>query len=81
MTGPVKADPALPFFIYATNGGEHDIAEMTEQMKYLTKQDCFSYGTDPEKNNFYFSRSDYYHTDYLVPYYFWKSLKVLFKGM
>lgn len=81
VTSPVRANPDLPFFIYATNGGDSDIAEMTEQMKYLTKQDCFSYGTDPAKNNFYFSRSDYYHTDYLVPYYLWNSLKVLFRGM
>ena len=47
-------------------------------MKYLTKQPCFSYGPDPAKNNIYYSQSDFYHTDYLVPYYFWNSLAVLF---
>ena len=81
VTAPVKAHPELPVFIFATNGGDSDIVEMTEQMTYLTKQDCFSYGTDPVKNNIYFCRSDYYHTDYLVPYYFWNSLKVLFRGV
>ena len=46
---------------------------------YITDQDCFSYGTDPKKNNILYSLSDYYHTDYLVPYYFWNYLKILFK--
>ena len=78
VTGPIKARPDLPFFIFASNGGPQDIAEMTAQMKYLTREPCFSYGTDPARNNLYFSVSDYYHTDYLVPYYFWNSLKVLF---
>ena len=54
---------------------------MNAQMKYLPKESCFSYGCDPAVNNIYFSVSDYYHTDFLVPYYLWNSLKVLFKGM
>lgn len=78
VTAPIKAHPELPFFIFATNGGERDIAEMKEQMKYLTKESCFSYGSDPSNNNIYYSISDYYHTDYLVPYYLWNSLKILF---
>ena len=81
VTAPITANPALPFFIYASNGGPEDIAEMNRQMKYITKAPCFSYGSDPVKNNIYFSVSDYYHTDYLVPYYLWNSLKVLFKGV
>lgn len=81
IAGTVRAHADLPFFIYATNGGKEDIAEMSKQMKYLTKEDCFSYGTDPVKNNIYYSVSDFYHTDFLVPYYLWNSLKVLFKGM
>lgn len=79
ITAPIKAHPELPFFIYASNGGKEDIVEMNRQMKYVSAEPCFSFGTDPAKNNFYFSVSDYYHTDYLVPYYYWNSLKVLFK--
>ena len=81
VTAPIAAHPELPFFIYASNGGPEDIEEMKVQMKYLTKQPCFSYGFDPVKNNICYSLSDFYHTDYLVPYYFWNSLKVLFQGM
>ncbi len=72
--------PELPFFIYASNGDpEKDIKPMNEQMKYLVTQDIFSYGTDPSKNNIYYSVSEYYHSDLLVPLYYWNSLKVLFK--
>ncbi len=81
LTEPVKAHPELPFFIYASNGGKKDLVELTEQMKYIPHDPCFSYGSDPAKNNLYFSLSDYYHTDYLVPYYYWNSLKVIFKGI
>ena len=81
VTGPAKAHPELPFFIFASNGGKEDIAEMSAQMKYLTKEPCFSYGMDPVKDNIYFAVSDYYHTDFLVPYYLWNSLKVLFRGI
>ena len=81
MTDPIKAHPELPFFIYCTDGGPEDSADMKVQLKYLTHEPCFSYGTDPEKNNIYFSVSDYYHTDFLVPYYLWNSLKVIFKGV
>ena len=81
VTAPIQAHPELPFFIYASNGGPEDIQEMNAQMKYLPKEPCFSYGSDPAKNNIYFSVSDYYHTDFLVPYYLWNSLKVLFQGM
>jgi len=79
VTAGIKAHPELPFFIFASNGGKEDIGKMTDQMKYITKQDCFSYGSDPAKNNIFFAVSDFYHTDYLVPYYMWNSLKVLFK--
>lgn len=78
---PIKANPDLPFFIFAQSGGVIDAAGMRVQMKLLTDQDNFSYGTDPVKNNIYYALSDYYHTDYLIPYYFWNSLKVIFKGI
>jgi len=80
VTEPILAHPELPFFIYATNGGKEDIQEMNVQMRYLTKEPCFSYGWDPKKNNICFAVSDFYHTDHLVPYYLWNSLKVLFHG-
>ncbi|MBR0087706.1 MAG: hypothetical protein IJL98_08225 [Lachnospiraceae bacterium] len=79
VTAPIKAHPELPFFIFASNGGKEDIQEMNVQMNYLTKEPCFSYGPDPEKNNIFYAVSDLYHTDFLVPYYYWNSLKVLFK--
>jgi len=80
ITAGIKAHPELPFFIYASNGGPEDVREMNKMLRYVTKEPCFSYGNDPVKNNFFYSVSDFYHTDYLVPYYYWNSLKVLFKG-
>lgn len=80
LTAPIKANPDLPFFIYASSGNP-DGDEMKKQLKYITKTEGFSYGTDVEKNNIYVAISDYYHTDFLVPFYFWNSLKVLFKGI
>ncbi len=79
ILAPIKANPELPFFIYAASGGPMDGAGMRLQMKLLTEQKEFSYGTDPHKNNILYSLSDYYHTDYLIPYYFWNYLKILFK--
>ena len=69
----------MPFFIYAASGGPTDGVWMRAQMKVITAQPFFSYGDDPKKNNILYALSDYYHTDYLVPYYFWNYLKILFK--
>lgn len=79
ITAPIKAHPELPFFIYASNGYPNDVRPMIEQMQYIPKESVFSYGQDPEKNNFYFSLSDYFHNDELSPFYFANSLQVLFK--
>ena len=79
ITAPIKANPDLPFFIYAASGGKRDGAGMRLQMKLLSETEGFSYGTDPKKNNILYSLSDYYHTDYLIPYYFWNYLKIIFK--
>ena len=79
MTEPIKANPGLPFFIYAASGGKRDGAGMRLQIKLLSEQPEFSYGSDPSKNNLLYSLSDYYRTDYLIPYYFWNYLKVIFK--
>lgn len=80
LTAGMQKNPDLPFFIYASCGNP-DAEEMKRQMKFVTKFDGFSYGTDPAKNNIYFAISDFYHTDFLVPYYLWNSMKVLFKGI
>lgn len=80
LTAGMKANPDLPFFIFASSGNP-DAEEMKRQLKYVTKFDGFSYGPDPAKNNIYVAISDYYHTDFLVPYYLWNSMKVIFKGI
>lgn len=77
---PVREHPELPFFIFASNGYPNDVAPMTEQMKYIPKGEVFSYGTDPVKNNIFFALSDFTHTDLLVPFYYYNSLKVFFKA-
>ena len=79
MTAPIKEHPDLPFFIYAANGGKRDGPGIRNQIKLLADLPEFSYGPDPTKNNLLYSISGYYHTDYLIPYYFWNYLKVLFK--
>lgn len=79
ITAPIRAHPELPFFIYAACGGMRDTPNMRKQVAMLAGQSAFSYGSDPKKNNLYFSLSDYYHTDYLVPYYLWNYLKIIFK--
>ena len=83
VTAPVRAHPGLPFFIYAGCGGTEDMpsAYMYRQLVLMCGPSEFSYGPDPAKNNLLFTVSDYYHTDYLVPYYFWNYLKLLFKGI
>ena len=78
ITAPIKAHPGLPFFIYAGCGGMQDAPGMRKQIALLAGQGEFSYGPDPSKNNLFFTVSDFYHTDYLVPYYFWNYLKIIF---
>ena len=81
ITYLIRRKKDLPFFIYATNGDpEKDVKRMNPQIEALLKLDCFSYGTDPVKNNLYFAVSGFHHTDLLVPYYYRNSLKVLFKA-
>lgn len=72
--------PDLPFFIYASNGGPEDVKIMTQQMKHLTKQPCFSYGTDPGKNNICYSLSEFPHSDHYAPFYYYNSLQLLFRA-
>ena len=77
---PILAHPELPFFIYASNGYPRDVAQMTEQMKFIVTADSFSYGQDPKQNNLYFALSNFTHSDLYAPYYFYNSLQVLFKA-
>ena len=79
VTAPIKAHPELPFYIYGGCGGVRDGRSMKKLMKLLTGDETFSFGPDPKKNNIFYTQSDYYHTDYLIPYYFWNYLKILFK--
>lgn len=81
IMAPIRRRPDLPFFIYCTNGDpERDIRKMNDQLVYLTRQPEFRYGTDPAQHNLFFGVSDFWHSDLLVPYYYWNSLKVLFKA-
>ena len=79
LSAPMKANPELPFFIYALNGGEKDVQPMNPQMRALTKALGFSYGQDPVKNNIYYAVSNYFHTDILAPEYYYNALPVMFK--
>ena len=79
LTAPIKAHPELPFFIFASDGYPNDVQAMIDQLKYVTHDPVFSYGKDPEKNNIFFAVSDFPHNDLYCPYYFYNSLKVLFK--
>ncbi len=47
MTKPLKENPGMPFFIYASSGGLRDGVQVRQQMKLLTDDPRFSYGTDP----------------------------------
>lgn len=79
ITGPMKAHPELPFYIFGSNGYPNDVKPMTEQMKFLPLEDIFSFGKDPKVNNLYFALSDFEHDDLYAPWYFYNSLQVLFK--
>lgn len=78
----VEQNPEYDFFIYATTGGESDnIGNMKEQMKYLVNHDdsFLSYGLDPERNNFFFSCSEFTHYDSFIPYSIADAATILFK--
>lgn len=73
----IDANPNLPFFIYAASGGPQDGAGLREQMKYFVAQtETFSYGTDREVNNIYYTLADYDHNDVYAPYYYFNALPV-----
>lgn len=71
--------PDLDFFLYASVGNSTDVPLMRTQMNYLLKDTTlFSFGKDPEKNNVYFSISDFDHGDHYVGFYLYNSLQVIF---
>lgn len=79
----IDAHPELDFFIYMGSGASTDVsamdaATMRQQMAYFEKQDAFSYGKNPETNNFCYMLSNFAHGEQYVPYYYYNSLQVLF---
>ena len=55
---------------------------MVGQIQYFLKQEngVFSYGLDPEINNFYFTRSAFTHRDEWMPYTLFNARGILFDG-
>lgn len=81
ILSPIRSHPELPFFIYCTNGSpERDIKKMNDQLLYVTREKELVYGDDPSTSNIFMAVSDFPHTDLLAPYYYWNSLKVLFRN-
>lgn len=80
----VEANADYDFFIFATGGGDDDGAGvmMRDQVQnFLAQPDTvFSYGLDPEVNNFYFTRSAFDHNDIWMPYTLYNALPVIFNG-
>ena len=80
----IESNQDYDFFVFATGGGESDGAgvSMGKMVKYfLDKEDCiFSYGLDPEVNNFYFTVSDFDHNDIWMPYTLFNYKGILFNG-
>lgn len=80
LAASVDANPDLDYFIYVCSGGANDATALRVQMKYFTSRtDYFSYGTDPETNNIYYSVSEFGHSDLYALYYFYNILQVFFK--
>ncbi len=79
----IDANPDLDFYLMCYIGGSADqemISEYVTQMQYFYSQtDTFSYGTDPEENNFYFVISDYAHNDLYFPFILANTRNFLFK--
>jgi len=80
----VAANADYDFFVFATAGGDNDGAGvmMVDQVKnFLAQEDCFfSYGLDPEVNNFYFTRSAFDHDDCWMPFTLYNALPIIFDG-
>lgn len=77
----IDAHPDLDFFIIAGSGGDRDAKGMRTQMKYFIEQtDTFSYGMDPEVNNFYYTcAKDFIHSDVFFPRYLFNAKDIIFQ--
>ena len=78
----LDANPDLDVFVFATAGGEKDGAgqNMIPQMQcFYDHPETFSYGLDPEENNFYFALSEFRHMDLVMPYTLYNARNILFK--
>lgn len=76
----IDAHPELDFFIFAASGGAEDAPALRIQMAYFAKQtDTFSFGLDPEVNNFYYTCAEFSHSDVFFPFYLYNAKDVLFR--
>ena len=76
----IDAHPDLPFFILAQSGNATDAVLMRTQMSYFADQTgTFSYGTNPAKNNFYYTCADFFHIQQAFVYYLYTGHDILFK--
>lgn len=78
----IESHPDLDFFVFATSGGPEDGAgqNMIPQMQaFYNHPEVFSFGTDPQENNFYFTLSDFRHMSLIVPFTWYAARDVLFQ--
>ena len=77
----INAHPDLDFFVFATSGGPDDGAGqmMVPQMQeFYQHPEVFSFGTDPEENNFYFTLTEFLHMDSVMPFNWYAAKDILF---
>ena len=79
LKSAAEAHPDMKYFIFAASGGDEDIPAVRGQIRYFVSQDYFSYGKDPDQNNFFYLLSDYNHGNFAADYYY-NSLQVFFTG-
>ncbi len=77
LKASAEAHPGMPYFIFAASGGDRDIPAVRGQIRDFLSHNYFSYGKDPEKDNFFYLLSDYDHGNYASDYYY-NSLQVFF---
>ena len=76
----IDAYPDLPFFIIAQSGAANDAPLMRDQMAcFAGHTELFSYGLNPEKNNFYYTCADFQHVQQYFAYYLYTARNVLFR--
>lgn len=78
----IEANQEYDFFIFTTNGGKNDIPAMVSQMQYFLAQEdgTFSYGLDPDVNNFYYTCTKFDHNDMWMPFTLFNAIDILFNG-